>query len=116
MDPLQLLAFFKRATNSSLRLTKESLEKIVQNVDEDGDVIDFSDEPDMYLEIDVEDETIAEAEQDSDGEFGFHLHGKAVGETDFVFKLMHGEFGSGHSDFTTAAVHAHVEAPTVTPN
>lgn len=37
MDPPQLLAFFERATDSSLHLTKESLEKIVKNVDEDGD-------------------------------------------------------------------------------
>lgn len=37
MGPPQLLAFFERATNSSLRLTKESLETIVNNVDEDGD-------------------------------------------------------------------------------
>jgi hypothetical protein len=32
-----------------------------------------------------------------------------VGETDVVFKLMHGSVGSGHPDFVTAAVHAHVE-------
>lgn len=37
MDPLQLQAFFERATNASLRLSKETLEKIVMNVDEDGD-------------------------------------------------------------------------------
>eukprot|EP00752_Nemacystus_decipiens_P003651 g3365.t1 len=37
MDPSQLQAFFERATDSSLHLTKESLEKIVKNVDEDGD-------------------------------------------------------------------------------
>lgn len=37
MDPPQLLAFFARATNASLHLTKESLEKVVKNVDEDGD-------------------------------------------------------------------------------
>lgn len=37
MDPSQLVAFFERATNSSLRFTEESLEKIVQMVDEDGD-------------------------------------------------------------------------------
>lgn len=37
MDPTQLLAFFERATNANLRISKESLEKIVQAVDEDGD-------------------------------------------------------------------------------
>ncbi len=37
MDPAQLLAFFERASNATLRINKESLEKIVQNVDEDGD-------------------------------------------------------------------------------
>lgn len=58
MDPSQLLAFFERATGSSLDLTKESLEKIVQNVDEDGDgLVRFSPRgdrsPEMYP-IDVE--------------------------------------------------------------
>ena len=61
------------------------------------------------VEVDVEDESIAEFEQDTPGEFGGHLHGVAVGETDVVFKLMHGAVGSGHADFVTAAVHAHVE-------
>lgn len=59
MDPSQLLAFFERATGSSLDVTKESLEKIIQNVDEDGDgLVRFSPRsgrsPEMYP-IDVED-------------------------------------------------------------
>lgn len=79
----------------------------VQFVDHDGDVLSF--DADFYLEVDVEDETIAEFEQDTPGEFGGHLHGLAAGETDVVFKLMHGAVGSGHPDFVTTAVHAHVD-------
>ena len=52
--------------------------------------------------------SIAEFEQDTPGQFGGHLHGLAVGETDVIFRLMHGSFGSGHADFATAAVHTHV--------
>jgi len=89
----------------------------VRFVDEDGDPIDFDSEPDFYLEVMVEDETIAEFEQDTPGEFGGHLHGEAVGETDVTFSLMHGSVGTGHADFTTMAVHAHVEAaPLLTSN
>ena len=63
---------------------------------------------DFYLQVDVADESIAEFEQDTPGEFGGHLHGESVGETDVVFRLMHGAIGSGHVDLETAAVHAHV--------
>lgn len=82
----------------------------VRFVDEDGDPIELDD--DVYLEVEIEDETVAEFEQDTPGEFGGHLHGVAAGETDAVFRLMHGAVGSGHADFETTAVHVHVEAPT----
>lgn len=78
----------------------------VQFINHDGDVVAL--DADFYLEVEVEDETIAEFEQDTPGEFGGHLHGVALGETDVVFRLMHGAVGSGHADFVTTAVHAHV--------
>ena len=62
----------------------------------------------FYLEVVVSNEAIAEFEQDTPGEFGGHLHGVSEGETDVVFKLMHGTVGSGHPDLITTAVHAHV--------
>jgi hypothetical protein len=80
----------------------------VNFVDEDGDVIDY--DADFYLDVDVEDETVAEFEQDTPGEFGGHLHGVAVGETDVTFSLMHGTIGSGHADLVTAPVLAQVVA------
>ncbi len=80
----------------------------VRFVNGNGDAVTL--DADFYLEVDVTDESIAEFEQDTPGEFGGHLHGVAVGETDVVFKLMHGSVGTGHADFVTAAVHAHVEA------
>ena len=78
----------------------------VRFIDHDGDAIPLDD--DYYLEVDVEDETIAEFEQDTPGEFGGHLHGIGEGETDVTFMLMHGAIGSGHADFVTQPVHAHV--------
>ena len=75
-------------------------------VDADGDPVTL--DSDFYLEVEVANTAVAEFEQDTPGEFGGHLKGVAVGETDVVFKLMHGAVGSGHADFVTAAVHAHV--------
>ena len=80
----------------------------VRFVDHDGDLISLDE--DLYLEVDVEDESIAEFEQDTPGEFGGHLHGVMEGETEMTFKLMHGAVGSGHADFVTTPVHAHVHA------
>jgi len=80
----------------------------VRFVDHDGEPVELED--DTYLEVDIEDESIAEFEQDTPGEFGGHLHGKSEGETDVTFKLMHGEVGKGHADFVTQPVHAHVHA------
>jgi hypothetical protein len=71
-------------------------------VDHDGTAIATDDE--VYLEVVVASEAIAEFEQDTPGEFGGHLHGVAVGETTAVFRLMHGAVGSGHADFETSGV------------
>ena len=78
----------------------------VRFVDHDGDAIPIDE--DLYLEVDIEDTSIAEFEQDTPGEFGGHLHGHTPGETDVTFSLMHGAVGSGHPDFVTTPVHAHV--------
>ncbi len=78
----------------------------VQFVDHDGLAVQLDDH--FYLEVDIADESIAEFEQDTPGEFGGHLHGQGEGETTAVFKLMHGSVGSGHADFVTAPVHVHV--------
>ncbi len=75
-------------------------------VNHDGDKVTLGD--DYYLEVDVEDEAIAEFEQATPGEFGGHLHGHAEGETEVTFSLMHGTVGSGHADFMTTPVHIHV--------
>lgn len=79
-------------------------------VDHDGDPIPLDD--DMYLDVVVEDEAIAEFEQDEPGEFGGHLHGMDVGETEVRFRLMHGAVGSGHADFETTGVTATVTGMT----
>ena len=78
----------------------------VRFVDHDGDEVQL--DADYYLEVDVEDESIAEFEQDTPGEFGGHLHGGAEGDTDITFSLMHGTVGSGHADFVTEPLHIHV--------
>ena len=81
----------------------------VRFVDEEGDEITLED--DVYLLVEIEDEAVAEFEQDTPGEFGGHLHGVAAGDTDAVFSLMHGAVGDGHPDFVTTAVQVHVNAP-----
>ena len=75
-------------------------------VDHDMEEVQLGD--DFYLEVEVEDESVAEFEQDTPGEFGGHLHGGDEGDTDVVFRLMHGTVGSGHADFVTTALHIHV--------
>ena len=85
---------------------EETPHMTVRFVDHDGNPIPL--DGDFYLEVDVEDESIAEFEQDTPGEFGGHLHGNMEGETDVTFKLMHGTVGQGHADFVTQPVHAHV--------
>lgn len=85
---------------------EETAHITVRFVDHEGDPIPIDD--DLYLEVDIEDTSIAEFEQDTPGEFGGHLHGHMEGDTDVTFKLMHGEVGSGHADFITEPVHAHV--------
>ena len=78
----------------------------VQFVDHDGHAVSLDD--DFYLQVDVANESIAEFEQDTPGEFGGHLHGVAEGDTELTFSLMHGAVGSGHADFVTAPLHVHV--------
>jgi hypothetical protein len=77
-------------------------------LDHDGDEISFT--SDYYLEVEVEDESIAEFEQDTPGEFGGHLRGLQVGSTTLTFFLMHGAVGSGHADFQTNPTGAGVTA------
>ncbi len=106
-----MIASFSFATNAwtgemDVDVGTETPHISVDFVDADGDVIVY--DSDFYLEVVVSDEAIAEFEQDTPGEFGGHLHGNAVGETDVVFQLMHGAIGSGHADLVTTAVHAHV--------
>ncbi len=109
------IATFTFATNSwvgemEVEVGEETPHIDVNFLEGDGEVIDW-DTSEFYLMVEVEDASIAEFEQDTPGEFGGHLHGEAVGETDVRFSLMHGSVGGGHADLVTAWVHAHVEAP-----
>ncbi len=88
------------STPVSIEVGEETDHIDVEFVAEDGDVIPL--EADTYLEVAVGDDSIAEFEQDTPGEFGGHIHGETAGSTVMEFRLMHGEVGSGHSDFSTA--------------
>jgi len=90
----------------SVPVGEETAHIDVRFVDHDGDRIPADD--DLYLDVVVEDEDIAEFEQDTPGEFGGHLHGLAEGETELKFRLMHGAVGSGHADFETTPLTATV--------
>ena len=78
----------------------------VRFVDHDGDPV-LIDE-DLYLDVEVEADSIAEFEQDAPGEFGGHLRGVGEGATGMSFRLMHGTVGSGRPDFVTTPVQAQV--------
>ena len=78
----------------------------VQFVDDDGRAVRL--DSDLYLQVDVANESVAEFEQDTPGEFGGHLHGGMEGDTEITFSLMHGAVGSGHADFVTAPLHVRV--------
>lgn len=75
-------------------------------VDHNAQAVPLDD--DFYLQVDVSNESVAEFEQDTPGEFGGHLHGGMEGDTEITFSLMHGAVGSGHADFVTAPLHVHV--------
>ncbi len=81
----------------------------VRFVDHDGDPVELEEE--LYLEVEVEDESIAEFGQATPGEFGGQLQGVSAGETGVTFMLMHGEVGSGHADFVTRPAPARVRGP-----
>ncbi len=85
----------------------ETAHLTVEYRDEDGNEVHV-DDGDFYLEVDIADESIADFEQDTPGEFGGHVHGLAEGETTATFKLMHGTVGSGHADFVPAGITVHV--------
>ena len=85
---------------------EETAHITVQFTDHDGVAVALGN--DFYLQVDVANESIAEFEQDTPGEFGGHLHGGAEGDTEITFSLMHGSVGSGHADFVTQPLHIHV--------
>ena len=107
----QTIASFSFATNTwtgemDVAAGTETAHIDVNFVDAAGAVITYDAE--FYLQVDVENTSIADWHQDTPGEFGGHLEGVSVGETDVTFSLMHGAVGSGHADLVTAPVHAHV--------
>jgi hypothetical protein len=83
----------------------------VEFVDEAGNVI--TPDADTYLQVTVDDETIAEFEQDTPGEFGGHIKGIAEGTALMEFSLMHGTVGAGHADFVTTDLTVQVVVPVV---
>lgn len=83
----------------------------VEFVDDAGNVVTFDD--DYFLQVTVDDETIAEFEQDTPGEFGGHIKGVAQGTATMEFSLMHGSMGSGHADFVTNGLTVEVVVPAV---
>ncbi len=78
---------------------EETAHITVRFLEEDGTVIEGDE---VGLKVEIEDESIAEWEQE--GDFGGHLHGKSEGETDVTFILLHND----HEEFKTRPVHAHV--------
>ena len=70
-------------------------------IDEDGD--EFQPHTDEGYSLAAEFANSDMIEFESEGDWGFHLHPKAVGTTTMTLKLMHG----GHSDFTSQKHYYH---------
>ena len=73
----------------------ESDHVTIYYIAEDGD--EFQPHTDEGYSLAAEFANSDMMEFESEGDWGFHLHPKAVGTTTMTLKLMHG----GHSDFTT---------------
>ena len=73
----------------------ESDHVTIYYIAEDGD--EFQPHTDEGYSLAAEFANSDMMEFESEGDWGFHLHPKAVGTTTMKLKLMHG----GHSDFTT---------------
>jgi hypothetical protein len=72
-------------------------------VDADGDEITI-DPADMYLDVEIADESIVEFHADEPGGFVGHFDGVAAGTTTMEIRLMHGTVGSGHPDYVSEPV------------
>ena len=99
------------STPVSIEEGEETAHIDVEFVDEAGNAVVL--DADMYLEVTVDDEAVAEFEQDTPGEFGGHIKGVAQGTALMEFSLMHGAVGSGHADFVTANLTVEVVVPVV---
>ncbi len=85
------------AVTGSFTLTNgnESDHVTIYYIAEDGD--EFQPHADEGYSLAAEFANSDMMEFESEGDWGFHLHPKAVGTTTMKLKLMHG----GHSDFTS---------------
>lgn len=85
---------------------EESAHIEVRFLDHDGEPITL--DADYYLDVEVGEESVATFEQDAEAGFGGHVQGTSAGETEIVFRLMHGSLGAGHAEFFTTGLHVHV--------
>lgn len=74
----------------------------VRFTDHHGADVELEDE--VYLEVEIEEETIAEFIQDPPGVFEGRLRGLLAGETTAIVRLMHGAVGTGHPDLETTEI------------
>lgn len=97
-----------QAFGSLLATEGEAPEVVVEFYNADGSF--FAVSGDQYLEVVLDDGTVARWEVENEGDFTGNLRGLAVGTTRIRFRLMHGTVGSSaaHSDFTSAKIEVNI--------
>lgn len=78
-------------------------------LDDHGHELD--EEDDHWLEVDIDDEAVAEFVPSTPGGFEGTFTGLEAGETAVAFSLMHGSVGHGHADFKSRRIPVIVTDP-----
>lgn len=80
----------------------------VHHGEDDGENCAHDDDLDLYLQVEVEDASVATFDPSDSPNFRVSGRGVSEGHTTAVFRIMHGAVGSGHPDFATTALTIHV--------
>lgn len=81
----------------------------VHHGEDEGEDCRHDDDDELYLEVEVDNPSVATFEPNESADFRVLATGVAEGHATVVFRIMHGALGSGHADFVTTGLEIHVE-------